>query len=235
MKEKIISILYPRRCPVCDNIVYPKGQKICTDCSSKIPFITGPRCMKCSKPVSNEVIEYCYDCSKNKHLYESGISLIEHKGAVRKSIYSIKYKNRREYIDYYTEEIVKRFGNDIEKWNPDALIPVPMFKKKENKRGFNQADEIAKRIGRLTGIKVLDGVIKRVVNTKPQKDLSDTDRRKNLENAFIISENIVKLDKVILIDDIYTTGSTIDSCTEVLLNAGVKKVYFISLSIGDGF
>ena len=93
------------------------------------------------------------------------------------------------------------------------------------------ADKCSKRLG----IPVRKGILLRTKNTKPQKELNDMDRKKNLENAFKIGKNVVKLSKVILIDDIYTTGSTIDACAAVLLRSGIEEVYYVALSIGTGY
>lgn len=233
--ERIISGLYPRQCPVCKEIVYPKGDTICKKCRSGLTYISGARCRKCSKPVHNERVEYCYDCSIKEHFYNEGISLFEHKGSIKDAIYDIKYNNKREYLDFFADEIVLRCGDIIKEWDADVMVPVPLYKRKEIKRGFNQAMEAAVRIGRRLEIPVAGNVLYRIQDTVPQKELTDIDRKKNVENAFIVSKNIVKFKKVIIVDDIYTTGSTIDACASVLINAGIEKVYFVTLSIGDGF
>lgn len=232
--EKILSILYPRRCPVCDKIVNVHEGKICSECRKKVPFIKEPRCRKCSKPLSRKEEEYCYDCRKTTHIYKRGIALVEHKGPVRKSIYKIKYNNKREYLDFYSEEIIKHYGHVIKKWNPDAIIPVPLHKKREIKRGYNQAALLAKKIGAAISVPVYEDILLRIRNTTPQKALSEKDRKKNVEKAFHIRENKVKLNRVIIVDDIYTTGSTIDACAKCLKSAGAEDIYFITISIGDG-
>lgn len=235
IREKIVGTLYPRQCPVCREIVYPKGDTICRECRNGLPYISGARCRKCSKPVHNEVVEYCYDCSRKKHFYNEGISLFEHKGSIKNAIYDIKYNNKREYLDFFADEIVLRCGDRIKGWQADVIVPVPLYKRKEVKRGFNQAAEAAARIGRRLDIPVSGKILYRIQDTVPQKELTDKGRKKNVENAFIVNENIVKFKRVIIVDDIYTTGSTIDSCAGVLRNAGVEKVYFVTFSIGDGF
>ena len=123
IREKIVSVLYPRQCPVCREIVYPKGDTICRECRNGLPYISGPRCRKCSKPVHNEVVEYCYDCSRKKHFYNEGISLFEHKGSIKDAIYDIKYNNKREYLDFFADEIVLRCGDRIKGWQ-DCHISV---------------------------------------------------------------------------------------------------------------
>ena len=102
------------------------------------------------------------------------------------------------------------------------------------KRGYNQAELIAKELGKNLGIKVDGNYLKRVVNTRPQKEMSRSERKKNMEKAFKISNSVVKYRKIILVDDIYTTGSTVDACAKVLLAAGACEANCVCLSIGQG-
>lgn len=90
-------------------------------------------------------------------------------------------------------------------------------------------------MSKLINVPIKSNILIRVKNTPPQKELNDVQRKKNVENAFKITGNIVKLNKVILVDDIYTTGNTVDACAKVLLDAGIKEVYVICLSIGTGY
>lgn len=93
----------------------------------------------------------------------------------------------------------------------------------------------AQALGRKTGIPVERHLIKRVRNTTPQKELNDLQRRSNLKNAFQLTSDIVKYKKVVLVDDIYTTGSTMDEISKTLKESGVKKIYYICISIGEGY
>lgn len=231
----IWGVLFPRRCPVCDRILKFGGKKICEECVDKLVYIREPRCKKCGKQLKQSEEEYCYDCRKCKHIYKMGIAPFMHTGAVKNSVYAIKYHNKREYVDFYTDEIVRLYREEIKQWSCDGIIPVPLHRRKRIKRGFNQAGLIAKGLSEKLGIPMYGKILKRVVDTKPQKELNDIQRKKNLENAFILNENIVKLKKIILVDDIYTTGSTIDSCTKVLMDGGIKEVYYICISVGTGY
>ena len=99
----------------------------------------------------------------------------------------------------------------------------------------NQAELIAEALGKATGIPVDTQSLERTVKTVPMKELDNVQRRKNLENAFNVARNIVKYKKVLIVDDIYTTGATLDACATILKSAGVAKVYGLSLCIGNGF
>ena len=231
----IWGMVFPRRCPVCDKILRFEGRKICRECVDKLVYIREPRCKKCGKQVRRFEDEYCYDCRKHSHVYKMGIAPFMHTGAVKNSLYAIKYHNKREYADFYADEIARLYGDEIKSWACDGIIPVPLHRRKQIKRGFNQAEVFAKKLSKKLGIPMYEKILKRVVDTKPQKELNDIQRKKNLENAFILDKNIVELRKVILVDDIYTTGSTIDSCAKVLMDGDVKEVYYVSISVGLGY
>lgn len=231
--EKIAYGIFPKSCPICDEII-DSEKIICDDCISKIRFVGEPKCKKCGKKLMNDRQEYCEDCNKITHLYEMGVSTFEYTESIRKAIYRFKYHNRRDYGKFFASAIYKNNGKEVENWKCDVIMPVPIHYKRRVKRGYNQAEILAKELGKYINIPVDSKCIIRQTDTKPQKELSVSQRKQNLENAFKIVDNVVKYKKVILVDDIYTTGSTIDECTRVLLSAGVEKVYYISLSIGTG-
>ena len=131
--------------------------------------------------------------------------------------------------------MVKAFGKMITFWGIDLIIPVPLHKKKLRQRGFNQAEIVAKEIGKLTGIPVDTTFITRKKYTTPQKQFGQSERKKNLAGAFATSRRVVHAKNILIIDDIYTTGSTIDSVANVLMKNGAEKTYFLTISIGQGF
>ncbi len=235
-KNKIMAaalqLLYPRRCPVCDRIVQPQGEKICTECLRKFKLITPPWCMQCGKKLSEER-EYCRDCMSGKHIYDRGRSLYEYDSAV-KSLYRFKYAGRREYADFYGEQAAEYLGEFIRAVKPDALVPVPLHRKRLAARGYNQAELFAREIGKRMGIPVRADLLVRVRNTVPLKQLNPKERQNNLKKAFHIPRNDVKLKTILLVDDIYTTGSTMDEAARTLRDAGAEKVCFVSIACGSG-
>lgn len=228
----IKELIFPRRCPVCDRIV-PWGKEICIDCIPWLVKVKGPRCYKCGKPIHNQEQEYCYDCYHKKHDYDSGMALYEYQ-SVCQSIIRFKYKNRAEYADYYGKEMAKLLGRQIKNWRFDAILAVPLHKKRQNIRGYNQADLLARVISKSLEIPYYPKLIVRKRKTIPLKELDPKGRQINLKNAFIIKADDVKLNRVVIVDDIYTTGSTIDEIAGLLKKNGVSKVYFITLATGKG-
>ena len=229
----LLDILYPRRCPVCDRAVKPFGSLICEACKEEFGYIREPYCMKCGKELEKEESEYCGDCMHHRHLFDSGRAVFAYKD-MSDSIYRFKYKGRQEYAAYYAECMAKQLGEWIMRCRPDALVPVPVHSSKKRMRGYNQAEVLARELGRIMNIPVETKLIKRVRKTAPMKDLSVSERQNNLKRAFKICRNDVKLSTIIIIDDIYTTGSTIDAMCYELRRAGVRRICFVTLAIGKG-
>jgi ComF family protein len=233
MRDKLINLIYPLRCAVCDDIV-PVGEGlICSDCRIRPRYIHEPRCRKCGRGLDDNAKVYCNDCLNKKHVYDYGYSLYDY-NSMKLSIYRFKYMGRCEYAKFYANDICQRLAGEIQRMNADALIPVPIHKSRQRERGYNQAEELSVEISRLTGIPVYNNIVERVKDTIPQKELNPMERQNNLKKAFNIAQNVVKLNKTIIIDDIYTTGSTIDAVAVELRNIGVKEVYFLTLCIGEG-
>lgn len=240
MLKYLIDLIYPRRCPVCGDVARPRGNLACPSCKDKLNMVVEPRCKKCGKQVEFEGQEFCFDCETKDHQYSYGISLWEYDKVMRKSISDFKYNGRREYVDYYVEEFIKNCGNEILLISPDVLVPIPIHNSKLIDRGYNQAEILSNGIGEKLGIATLPDLLLRDKKTLPQKQLNDKERFKNLQKAFSFNYDAAgklgrPLNKVMLVDDIYTTGSTIEACTRILLSNGIKEVYYSSICIGKGF
>lgn len=233
LRINLLDLLYPRRCVVCDEIVDQKGESVCRKCRGKIIYIKEPYCMKCGKQLKKEEQEYCGDCQKKKHDYIQGIALYDY-GSMADSIFRFKYAGRMEYAKFYGRELYRKKAQWLSMVHPDALVPVPVHYSRKRKRGYNQAELIAREVSRCSGIPLNTQLIRRVERTKPLKDLNNVERQNNLKRAFKLCKNDVKLDTIVIIDDIYTTGSTVDAIAQLLHKAGVAKIYFMALTIGRG-
>lgn len=234
VKERVITWLWPDTCPFCGRV---NSRGICSRCrhASEVLRVREPRCMRCGKPVRCEEQEYCYDCMQVRHRYDRGLSLWLHRKPVSTSIYQFKYHNQRVYGSFYAKEMAVAYGRIVKRWKPDLIMPVPLHKERRRKRGYNQAAVLGRELGRILGIPVDDTSLFRRIHTDPQKALGRQDRKKNLRRAFALKEDFRPVPAVLLVDDIYTTGNTIDAVSEVLKKKGVEKVYFLTISIGQGY
>ena len=148
LRELLLNLLFPRRCPVCDHPVAPFDSLVCTSCKQTFTYIKQPYCLKCGKPLAREEQEYCHDCTTHRHLFDRGLALFEYK-SVSDSIYRFKYKGRQEYAAYYASCMTKKLQDFITNCQADALIPVPIHKSRRYQRGYNQAEALAReQIGR---------------------------------------------------------------------------------------
>lgn len=227
--ERLLTMLYPSRCVFCDRVIEGLEYGCCSLCRADI--IREPICKSCGKQLQDRSREFCDDCSRLEHEFIEGRALYTY-DEVKDSIYRLKYDNRREYAVYYGKMLGKYYGKWLKDKRVQAIIPVPLHKSRLRKRGYNQALLLAETIGRYLDIPVRTDIIQRVKNTKPLKLLGLVQRRDNLKKAFKLCCNDVKLKAVVIIDDIFTTGSTVDEISAVLKKAGVGEVYFLTVAIG---
>lgn len=231
----MLDILYPPVCPICGEVL-EKSRKtdLCIECTNQIKSVGINFCMKCGKELDKAQEEYCYDCGRIEHIYDQAAAAFVYSEGIKESIYRFKYRGKREYAVWYGKKMAELLENRIRIWKPDVIIPVPIHKSRLKQRGYNQAELIAEQLGRYTGIPVDSEILIRSKSTAPMKELDGVKRLKNIENAFNIDESIVRYNKVLIIDDIYTTGATVDACAAVLKRHGVSKVYCACLCIGAG-
>ena len=227
------NLIYPSRCPICDDVIQMGEGYVCQKCKYDLPYIREPSCMKCGKQIEDVELEYCEDCRRYTRNYVRGYPLFNYVEPISSSVQRFKYGGREEYAEFYGKELAKRRGLYLKENGVTALVPVPVHKKRYIHRGYNQAELVAKVISRETGISYRTDMIVRTENTRPQKDLDDLEREENLMRAFAPGKLTGDIPEcVCLIDDIYTTGATVQACTQVLLSEGVNRVYFMSITIG---
>ena len=208
------------------------------DCEGKAEIVKSPFCMKCGKPLNGDE-EFCMDCMKKETSFICGKAVFVYNKYMKKSIEEFKYHGRTEYAKFYARKMFEVYGGWIESISPDALIPVPVHINRRLKRGYNQSGIIADILGKMAGIQVIHNLLVRRKDTIPQKELSNRERKYNLHNAFDIVKESWELYQdvkcVIIIDDIYTTGSTIEECSYVLRCAHIENIYFLCTCIGKGY
>lgn len=235
LPETLLNWIYPRHCPFCGRILKDQSSLICRECAEEIRPVGEPRCRKCGKPLEQQEQEYCADCRKQPHYYEEGIGIFFYDKKMKDSLMKYKYGGRQEYSRFYSHACAVCGEAYIRRWGIQGIIPVPMHKKKERMWGFNQAALLAEQIGQSLKIPVYESCLKKTAETAAQKTLGARERRRNLQGAFRGTEGNWGLERVLLVDDVYTTGSTIDAAAEEILRHGVKSVYFLTVFIGKGF
>lgn len=227
------DLLFPRRCPVCGGVAMPKGRLICPACLKQLSFVSSPACMKCGKEIGSREQEYCADCIRRKKSFTRGFALLNYDSRAAVSMAAVKYHNKREYLDFYARAAALRFEKQFRQAGIQVIVPVPVHASRLKTRGFNQAAVLAEKLSAELGIPWEELLI-RVKKTDPQKSLGSAERLKNLRGAFEAEQEGGKWERVLLVDDIYTTGSTAEICSRALLKTGVKQVFVFAVCIGHG-
>lgn len=194
--------------------------------------------MGCGKEIEDDTKEYCPVCETKRPSVIRNFAVWQYDKAMKKSIAAFKYDGRKEYADFYVRHMAQCFGRMLLRCGVTAIIPVPVSSKRRRYRGFNQAELLADRLAEKLGLASLRLLV-RVKNTLPQSGLSPAERKKNLSGAVAWNRKEAAALKELpaaaaVIDDIYTTGSTMSVCAEVLKENGISKVYGICLCIGNG-
>lgn len=146
-------------------------------------------------------------------------------------MFKLKYGKRQEYGSFYGQIAAVYSREIIRNWGVEIIIPIPLHRKRMEKRGYNQAELIAEALGKTLCIPVDSRLMKRKVNTRPQKELDYRERKQNMKNAFLLKgENRYR--RILLVDDIYTTGSTIEAAAELLKRNGAENVFFLTIAMG---
>ena len=232
----MITFLYPERCPVCLQLVMPKGLMLHTECMKKLDAITEPFCMKCGMPLSSEDEEYCVECAMNKDRgWDQGRSVFPYHGAVGKALRLVKKEGTKEFVSFFAKQMIQSQKAFIEKMAPECIVPVPLHPSRQRSRGFNQAQLLAEALGEEINLPVRL-LLKKKKRTKDQKSLSRMQRRKNVKDAFFVDEDAIGEHvpaSVLLLDDVSTTGSTLTACANVLKTRGIKKIAFLSVCVAE--
>jgi len=197
-----------------------KDYCICEDCLKDLPFINNG-CEICGIPVDNST-NICGKCITTPPTFQSTISLLNYDPPVDYLVKNLKYRNQTVIAELIGKLIGEKISHRQQK-KPDCIIPIPLHPNRLKKRGFNQALEIARPISRKLRIPINTNAFSRIIDTKPQFELNASDRTKNLKNAFQQNHKI-NVKHVAIIDDVMTTGSTVDAFSNLLIESGINKI-----------
>ena len=171
-------------------------------------------------------------CRKIRHFFDRGRGIFVYDERMRQSLVRYKYYGCREYGDFYSRAMCLYGRKELALWRPELIVPVPVHRSKERRRGFNQSALLAEKISGYTGIPADLTLVRKVRKTKSQKKLTAGERQENLRRAFEV-QRPVKEGRILVVDDVYTTGSTMDAMARCLKEKGAEKVYFLTVCIGE--
>jgi ComF family protein len=232
----IIDLLYPPWCVVCkENRASPKDGLVCSACVARIPHLTPPFCAKCGSPYpGNITIDFiCSNCASIRYEFTYARSAILATGIALDLIHAFKYQQATWLEPLLGRLFVEAALPDLTSTKWDLIVPVPLHPTRERERGFNQAYVLAKYLSGATQIPI-KSVLRRTRYTHTQTTLSKQARLENVQEAFALATtpNLVKNKRVILVDDVFTTGATTNACAKVLRRAGATQVAVWTLARG---
>ncbi|MBQ2626253.1 MAG: ComF family protein [Eubacterium sp.] len=226
------NLIYPPHCALCDHILGKNEDEVCCACRKKIHFISDPKCSRCGRPLTDDTEEYCEHCRTHIRMFEEGFAPFVYDGVVKEAIMRLKYGHRAEHAVFFARAMYCAGRDFLNRAKPQMIVPVPIHRGRSIRRGYNQAGLLAEKLSHFSGIPCQKKLITRVRGTMPQKELDMRQRRKNLRGVFRVNTLQGEMpDRILVVDDIFTTGSTIDTIAACLLRAGAKSVYFACATI----
>lgn len=224
LSEKVSYIFFPKRCKYCGRVIVPKDD-LCEDCKTALPIINEPVCRYCGCSK-----EDC-SCNKKKNYYSEIVAPFYYEGAIKSAVNRMKFKSNALICKTMADDMYKVFLREYKDIDFDFICFVPFSPSNIKSKEFNQSEVIAKLLSEKTGIGVTDALCC-LFDIKSQHFLKGDGRRGNVVGAYDIKQNFsVEGKTVLLVDDIKTTGSTLDECAKMLRIYGAEKVYAITFAI----
>ena len=221
--EIALDILFPRYCVGCGK----EGSFICDSCLRFQPLIMPPVCPLCGRPQASGIL--CPDCIRWRAAIDGIRSPFRFEGVIQQAVYQLKYRNLRSIAPM----LAKFLFNFIETNSVpgEILVPVPLHKSRIRERGYNQSTLLAKELAKLSGLPLVQNSLVKHEKSMPQaRSANVEERKKNVSGVFSISDGRLTGRSVILIDDVSTSGATLDACAGVLKKAGAASVWGLTLA-----
>lgn len=231
--DAALDLIYPSKtiCYSCGNIIKREEKySLCPNCYNSLPFIPEHSCNKCGIPL--RMIEdgpNCEECKNTFYFFHKAISVVKYEEVVKRLIYRFKYSNHT----YLSRTMGAMMANKLkaEGIKTDLIIPIPLYKNKEKERGFNQSVLLSKYISEKINIPVNTNNLIRVKNTKVMHSLSKKERVQNVKDAFkVVDKWVIKNKSILLVDDIFTTGATVNISSKLLIEAGAKLIIVLTFA-----
>ena len=231
----ILDIIYPRSCYLCKKTLPENYTCFCLSCLRKLPLIKYTICQRCGSPLG-QYISFHASCNicKNKYFSFAGLRYAGYyEDGLRQLLLDLKF-NRQYHIAMFLGRIL---ANHLKKYpfrhSPDAVLAVPMHLIDEQKRGYNQSELIAKVVAKQLKLPLINNLLYQTNKKEKQSSLPENQRHQNVLNVFSVNSKIKNYWKgktLLLIDDIFTTGSTANECSKVLKKNGIKRVYVATIA-----
>ncbi|OGS39478.1 MAG: hypothetical protein A2551_01460 [Elusimicrobia bacterium RIFOXYD2_FULL_34_30] len=226
--DVFVDFFFPNICVICGKNTNNTKSSVCHTCIQKIDYIKTSHCVTCYQPLPDGGA-HCWQCKRTKYHFEIIIAVGKYSGILRELI--LKFKEKDFLKENLGEILLNALKSNLNIDKIDYIVPVPLSKKREFYRGYNQAMLLAEYISGKTGKNIIVNNLIRVKNTKAQYELNREERLLNLKDVFELKEPwFFKNKSIVIIDDIATTCSTLEECSRVLKKSGAKNVYGLVLA-----
>ena len=226
----LLDFIYPSRCGVCGRELSREDAVICAGCWQTLSCIAAPFCPRCGLPTSPLNL-LCSACEVRDHVFSFARSYGPFDETFQKIIHLFKYSRKLSLSKPLAALMGATVRGDARYSPMEALIPVPLHSVKCRARGYNQSELLARDLSRITGLPLLDKVLVRAINTQSQSKLNLSARVENVQDAFRIKGSRQIQDRrIVLVDDVLTTGATADACARTLLRAGAAQVSVVTIA-----
>lgn len=233
LADRLLRFFFPPQCQCCGAFLEEEEQGICRDCFSKIRRIEPPFCTICGVPfLSGEIENHpCGACLTRRRYFTIARALGYYEGPLREAVHRWKYEEKESLTRFLGEILAEGFRRHWEVGSFDLLVPVPLHPRRLRQRGFNQALLLVRELNRSTRIPYSKKLLRKKAFTPPQIHLGRAEREKAVRGSFCLQqEEAVEGKSILLVDDVYTTGATVNECAKVLLKAGAKRVDVLTLA-----
>lgn len=221
---KFVDILFPPSCAGCGKW----GERYCRTCFANTRTISPKICQTCGEPLRQNNVSICERCRSSDIFFTAVRSWALFEDPLKKAIHNLKYQRNIALGEVLARPLAKFLAETD--WNIDQITAVPLDHDRKQERGYNQSVLLARPLGWLTKIPFNQKVITRVRKTRPQVGLSREERAENMDRAFSCRSELVNRKTILVIDDVITTGSTINSCSKALIESGAEKVFGLTLA-----
>jgi len=233
--KALLDLVYPRQCAGCGMRVGEAEGHLCLDCISDTTLLTPPYCEVCGEPVSGRVDHAytCHQCATRRPCYDWARAATRYEGPVRDALHDFKYRQALWLQNDLVQLLVALYHVHLHATPIDAVIPVPLHRRRRRQRGFNQSEFLARGLSQEIMRPLLLKKLVRIGYTGSQTSLSANERVKNVRGAFTVRQEAEMEGKcILLLDDVVTTGATVSECARVLKNAGADRVVVLSVARG---
>ncbi len=228
-----LNLIYPQKCAICGISLLYDANYICNICINKIKLLSEPLCKKCSKelPPFTKHNGICSSCASSSFYFQYCFSAVRYDELTKIIFHEIKFKKRRNLLNIFHYHLHAKLKSTKQMIDNSIVIPVPLDSKRKKEREFNQSNIIAKKVSSYYHIPYEPNLLFRIKENIPQSILSRKERINNIKGAFIVKKkNKIENKNIILVDDVFTTGSTVNECAKALKEAGANKINVFTLA-----